>query len=145
MTDPLADVSRMVDDWEKNAVEKAAKYQAMQHEVERISITGTAAGGAVRVTVGNNGIPTDITMTDGVSRLRPEEIAAAVLEAMRQAQAGYPAELARVVQETVGDTPAARHIVSVADRNFPAAEQEPPPRAPRRDDDGDFSDDSFLG
>jgi DNA-binding protein YbaB len=143
MTDPLADVLRMVGDWEKNAVEKAAKYEAMRQEVERISITGSAAGGAVRVTVGSNGIPTGVEMTEGVSRLRPEQIAAAVLEAMRQAQAGYPAELARVVNETVGDTPAARHIVAEADRNFPKAEQEPPP-PPRPDDDGDFSDDNFL-
>lgn len=145
MTDPLANVQRLVDEWEKNAVEKAAKYESMRQEVERISITESAAGGAVRVTVGNNGIPTDIAMTEGVSRLRPEQIAAAVMEAMRKAQSRYPAELQRIVGDTVGDTPAARHIVAEADRNFPRDEEPPPPPPRGRDDDGDFSDDRFLG
>jgi DNA-binding protein YbaB len=148
MTDPLANVQRMVDDWERDAREKAARYESMRQEVERISITASAAGGAVRVTVGPNGIPSEVSMTEGVSRLRPEQIAAAVMEAMRRAQAGYPAELARIVGQTVGETESGRHIVATAERNFPQPEPDtpaPPPRRPRGGDDGDFSDDSYLG
>ncbi|MEJ2851860.1 MULTISPECIES: YbaB/EbfC family nucleoid-associated protein [unclassified Saccharothrix] len=146
MTDPLANVQRLVDDWERNAEEKAARYESMRQEVERISITASAAGGAVSVTVGPNGIPSAVTMTDGVSRLRPEQIAAAVMEAMGKAQAGYPAELARIVGETVGQTPSGQHIVAVAERNFPQPETDTPPTPPRRrpGDDGDFTDDSYL-
>lgn len=147
MTDPLANVQRLVDDWERDAEEKAARYESMRQEVERISITASAAGGAVSVTVGANGIPSAVTMTADVSRLRPEQIAEAVMEAMRKAQAGYPAELARIVGETVGETDSGRHIVAVAERNFPQPEPDVPPTAPRRrpGDDDDFSDDSFLG
>ncbi|WP_367130330.1 YbaB/EbfC family nucleoid-associated protein [Saccharothrix sp. HUAS TT1] len=147
MSDPLANVQRFVDDWERDAEQKAARYASMRQEVERISITASAAGGAVSVTIGPNGIPSAVTMTDGVSRLRPEQVAAAVMEAMRQAQARYPAELARVVGETVGDTESGRHVVAVAERNFPQVEPDPPapPRRPRRDDGGDFSDESYLG
>ncbi|MEU4806306.1 YbaB/EbfC family nucleoid-associated protein [Actinosynnema sp. NPDC023587] len=146
MTDPLANVQRLVDDWERDAEEKAARYESMRQEVERISITASAAGGAVSVTVGPNGIPNAVTMTDGVSRLRPEQIAAAVMEAMGKAQAGYPAELARIVGETVGPTPSGQHIVAVAEHNFPRPEADvPPPAQPRRQgDDGDFTDESFL-
>ncbi|GAA3848758.1 hypothetical protein GCM10022243_13480 [Saccharothrix violaceirubra] len=146
MTDPLAGVQRLVDDWERDAEEKAARYESMRQEVERISITASAAGGAVSVTVGPNGIPSSVTMTDGVSRLRPEQIAAAVMEAMGKAQAGYPAELARIVGETVGRTPSGQHIVAVAERNFPQPEPTAPTTPPRRrpGDDGDFSDEGYL-
>lgn len=148
MTDPLANVERFVDDWERDAVEKAARYASMRQEVERISITASAAGGAVSVTVGANGIPSAVTMTAEVGRLRPEQIAAAVMEAMGKAQAGYPAELARIVGETVGETESGRHIVAVAERNFPQVEPDAPPAARparRPGDDGDFTDDSYLG
>ncbi|MFE9751043.1 YbaB/EbfC family nucleoid-associated protein [Saccharothrix saharensis] len=146
MTDPLANVQRLVDDWERDAELKAARYESMRQEVERISITASAANGAVSVTVGPNGIPSAVTMTEGVSRLRPEQIAAAVMEAMGKAQAGYPAELARIVGETVGPTPSGQHIVAVAERNFPRPESDAPPpaRRGRPGDDGDFTDESYL-
>ncbi|MEU5693301.1 YbaB/EbfC family nucleoid-associated protein [Actinosynnema sp. NPDC020468] len=139
-------MQRLVDDWERDAEEKAARYESMRQEVERISITASAAGGAVSVTVGPNGIPGAVTMTEGVSRLRPEQIAAAVMEAMGKAQAGYPAELARIVGETVGQTPSGRHIVAVAEQNFPRPEPDVRPPSPTRPpgDDGDFDDDSYL-
>lgn len=157
----LSHVEQLVDQWERNAVEKAARYENMRQEVERISITGSSADGSVSVTVGSNGIPNDVRMTDGVSRLRPEQIAAAVLEAMRNAQSRYPAELARIMGETVGDDPATRHILAEAERNFPAAAEaeeddssQPGPQAgpqpgsrprpPSPSGDEDFGDSSFL-
>jgi DNA-binding protein YbaB len=118
----LSHVEQLVDQWERNAVERAARYENMRQEVEQISITGSSVDGSVSVTVGHNGIPNDVRMTDGVSRMRPEQIAAAVLEAMRNAQSRYPAELARIMGETVGDDPGARHILAEAERNFPAAD-----------------------
>ncbi|MET0236092.1 MAG: YbaB/EbfC family nucleoid-associated protein, partial [Kibdelosporangium sp.] len=106
--------------------------------VEHISITESAADGAVRVTVGPNGIPTDVEMTDRVNRLRPDEIAAAVMQAMTKAQSRYPEELARIMGETVGDTTTAQHILATAQASFPATEQPPRPPRTRGDDDDDF-------
>jgi DNA-binding protein YbaB len=93
MSDPLSNVERMVGEWERDAEENARRYQEMQ----RISITESAADGAVSVTAGQNGIPSDVSMTDRVSRIRPDEIAAAVMQAMTKAQSRYPAELARII------------------------------------------------
>jgi DNA-binding protein YbaB len=165
MTDPLSDTTRLIDNWERHAEEKAARFQAMSEEVERLSITESVAGGAVSVTVGHNGIPTDITMTDGVKGMAPPEIAANVMAAIRKAQSRYPARLAEILAATVGEEdPASQHILATAERNFPpqqeeeAAEEEPmrfsdveedeqPPSAPARpsrpaprDDDGDDGD-----
>jgi len=146
MSDPLSHVQQMVDRWERDAVEKAARYENMRQQVEQISITGSSAGGSVKVTVGNNGIPTDVTMTDGVSRMRPEQIAAAVLEAMRDAQSRYPAELARIMGETVGDDDTTRHILTEAERNFPAAPDDPAgPRPSSSSGDDEFEDGSIFG
>lgn len=125
----LSDVERMVDDFERNAAERAAKYQRMQEQVEQISITESAASGAVSVTVGSNGIPTDVRMTDAVSGMRPEEIAAAVVQAMRKAQAKYPERLAEITAATVGQDATTEHILATAAEQFPPApeEDEEPP------------------
>lgn len=172
MSDP-ADTMSMIDNWERNATEKAAKFQAMADRAAEVTITESVAGGAVSATVGNNGLPTNIAMTDQVRAMSPDEIAAHVMAAIRKAQSRYPEALAEIVAETVGDDPAGQHILDVAQRNFPAPEEEdisaageterrigdvedddgPAGTAPRQQrrpstrddgDDGDFSDESFL-
>jgi DNA-binding protein YbaB len=123
MTDPLSDTMRMIDNWEQDAAEKARRFEAMSERVERISITESVAGGAVSATVGHNGIPTDVTMTDGVRDMAPKEIAANVMAAIRRAQSRYPERLGEILADTVGtDDPAARHILATAEANFPAPE-----------------------
>ncbi len=143
MVDSLPDAGRMVDDWERDATEKAARFQEMARQVEQVSITESVAGGAVRVTVGHNGLPTDIAMTEQVLRMTPDEIAANVMAGIRKAQSRYPERLGEILAETVGtEDPAAQHILVTAERNFPpvADEEEPPaPVEPPRI--GDVEDD----
>jgi DNA-binding protein YbaB len=170
VTDPQ-DVERLVDDWERDATDKANRYWQMQQQVERISITESVANGAVRVTVGANGIPTNVAMTGAVRSMSPEQIAVAVMTAMRKAQSRYPEKIREILADTVGDDDTSRHLVAVAERNFPAPEESAedeaapagrqlqvkiedgeerpaPPRRPQRgreDDDGEyFGDRSFL-
>jgi DNA-binding protein YbaB len=145
----LPDIERMVDDWERDAAEKAARYQAMSREVQQVSIIGSAADGAVMVTVGANGIPTAVTMTPKVRQLEPDRIAAAVMEAMRQAQSRYPERLAEIMSQTVGDDSTTRHLLAEAKANFPDPDPEPERRpGPRRardpEDPDDFSTSSFM-
>ncbi|MFD8497649.1 YbaB/EbfC family nucleoid-associated protein [Amycolatopsis sp. NPDC059657] len=132
----LSDVERMVDDWERDAVAKSQRYEAMQSQVQQISITESVANGAVAVTVGHNGLPTAIKMTEGVRAMTPDEIAANVMKAIQKAQSKYPERMAQIVAETVGDDDTSRHIVATAVDNFPAAppEDEPQqaPEPPRR-------------
>ncbi|MEU4525842.1 YbaB/EbfC family nucleoid-associated protein [Amycolatopsis sp. NPDC024027] len=170
MTEP-PDIERLVDDWERDATEKATRYRQMQQQVEQISITESVADGAVRVTVGANGIPTGVAMTGAVRTMSPEQIAGAVMAAMRKAQSRYPEKIREILAGTVGDDATSRHLVEVAERNFPAPEESAedeaalpgrqlrveieddgerpaPPRRPprsRENDDGeDFGDRSFL-
>src|SRR4030081_1411331 len=99
----LADVERMVDDWERDAVAKSQRYQQMQAKVEQISITESVANGAVSVTVGHNGLPTDIKMTAAGRKMTPDEIAASVLRAIQKPQSKYPERMQAIVAETVGE------------------------------------------
>ncbi|MGW5053769.1 YbaB/EbfC family nucleoid-associated protein [Actinokineospora sp. NPDC004072] len=124
MSDPLADTARMLDDWERNAAEKAARFQALNERVAGVSITESVAGGAVSATVGNNGLPTAIAMTDRVRQMAPDEIAGHVMAAIRKAQSRYPQVLAELVAETVGDDPAGRYILDSAYQNFPSVEDD---------------------
>ena len=125
MADSVSDAARMIDDWERNAVEKANRFKLMAERVEQVSITASVAGGAVMVTVGHNGLPMDIRMTDGVRGMEPDEIASNVMAAIRKAQSRYPQRLAEILADTVGeDDPAARHILAKAEESFPAPPDE---------------------
>lgn len=126
----LSDIERMVDDFERNATERAAKFEQMRQQVEQISITESAASGAVSVTVGNNGIPTDVRMTEAVRGMAPAEIAGAVMSAMQRAQAKYPERLQQITAATVGDDAAGRHIVDTAHDQFPPPPEPEEPSAP---------------
>jgi DNA-binding protein YbaB len=144
MADSVSDAMRMVDEWERNATEKAAAFQRMAEQVEQVSITESVANGAIRVTVGHNGLPVDIRMTDGVRSMEPDEIASNVMSAIRRAQSRYPERLAEILAETVGEEdPASRHILAKAEESFPAVEEEEPdPRiAEERMRIGDVEDD----
>lgn len=133
MVDSVPDAMRMIDDWERNATEKAARFQRMAERVEQVSITESVANGAVRVTVGHNGLPTDIAMTDGVRSMEPQQIAANVMAAIRKAQSRYPERLAEILADTVGeDDPAAQHILAKAHESFPPAPEEEPSRHAER-------------
>lgn len=125
----LTDVERMVNDWERGATEKAQRYQQMQQQVEQISITESVASGAVAVTVGHNGMPTDVRMTDAVKGMSPDEIAANVLRAMQKAQSKYPQRLQEITATTVGEDDTTRHIVATAVEQFPDAPEEDEPQA----------------
>lgn len=128
MVDSVSDANRMIDDWERNATQKAERFQEMARQVEQVSITESVADGAVRVTVGHNGLPTDIAMTDQVLRMTPDEIAANVMAGIRKAQSRYPERLAEILADTVGtEDPAAQHIMVTAEQNFPPVEPDDEP------------------
>jgi DNA-binding protein YbaB len=124
VVDSVSDAERMIDEWGRNAGQKAARFQRMAVQVEQVSITESVAGGAVRVTVGHNGIPTDVSMTEQVLRMRPEEIASSVMAAVRKAQSRYPERLAGILADTVGEEdPASRYLMATAEENFPPVDE----------------------
>jgi DNA-binding protein YbaB len=143
VVDSVSDAERMIDEWGRNAGQKAARFQRMAEQVEQVSITESVAGGAVRVTVGHNGIPTDVSMTERVLQMRPEEIASSVMAAIRKAQSRYPEQLAEILADTVGeDDPASRYLMATAEENFPPVAEPEEPDAERLTFDEDHGDES---
>ncbi|RZQ60746.1 YbaB/EbfC family nucleoid-associated protein [Amycolatopsis suaedae] len=122
----LPDVERMVSDWQRDVTEKARRYDELRARVEEISVTESAAGGAVTVTVGPNGAATDVRMTQAVTRMSPDDLAAGVLWALRKAQSRYPERLAEIAEDVVGDDPTARQLVDTAAAAFPPVVGEEP-------------------
>jgi DNA-binding protein YbaB len=146
MVDSVSDAERMIEDWERNAGQKAARFQQMAEQVEQVSITESVAGGAVSVTVGHNGIPTDVSMTERVLQMRPEEIASSVMAAIRKAQSRYPEQLAEILADTVGeDDPASRYLLATAEEHFPPVEEPEEPDAERLTFDEDHGDEGDGG
>jgi DNA-binding protein YbaB len=129
----LGDVERMVDEWERDATAKSQRYQAMQEQVAQLSIAASAANGAVTVTVGNNGIPTAIAMTDAIHKLTADQVATAVLTAMQKAQSQYPQRMQEIMAATVGDDDTSRHILAAAAATFPPPPPEDTPEPPRHE------------
>jgi len=99
----LSEIERMMADWERDASARAARYDRVKQQAERILITESVASGAVSVTVGHNGLPTDVRMTEAVKAMSPDEIAANVLRAIRKAYAKYPERLGEIALAAVGD------------------------------------------
>ncbi|MGV9292941.1 YbaB/EbfC family nucleoid-associated protein [Amycolatopsis sp. NPDC003676] len=107
MSDPLSngtgDRAAQVDQWVARAKEKAQRYQEMQSAIGRVSVTESSRDGLVTVTVDSAGNATDLRITDKVRELSGEQVATAVLTAMRRAQARLPERLGEVMTETIGD------------------------------------------
>jgi DNA-binding protein YbaB len=136
MTDPASNgsASAGVDAWVAQAKAKAERYQEMRAQAQQVSVTGTE--GPVTVTIDSSGNVVDLRIKEH------DDLAEAVLLAMRRTQAKLPEKLAEVMAETIGDD---RQTIDTVVGNYRAKFPEPlpdetaPPRPPRpADDDEDF-------
>jgi DNA-binding protein YbaB len=142
----MTDLERVVAELRRDveATERlGAELGRVREQVAAVRITESAAGGAVCVTVGENGMLTDVSMTDGIAKLRPEQVAGAVMSAFRKAQAGYPRRLAQIMAESVGDERLTRYIVGAAEARFSLVADDSGAAQPSRPDD-DFADKPIL-
>jgi len=134
MSDPLfgagsRDAGARLDAWAAEAKAKAARYQAMRVQAQQVSVTASSKDGLVTVTVDSGGNVTDLKITDRVRECSGTQVAAAVLAAMRQAQAKLPQRLGEVMAATIGeDEKTISTIVDNYRSRFP--EPEPDEQAP---------------
>lgn len=135
MTASNGSASAGVDAWVAQAKEKAERYQEMRVQAQHISVTGEE--GPVTVTIDSSGNVVDLRIKDH------DDLASAVLLAMRKTQARLPEKLAEVMAETIGDDPQTIDtVVGNYRAKFPEPVTEetppPPPRTPVADDDEGF-------
>lgn len=119
----IEDSERMINDWVRNAEERATKFQAMAERFQDMSVTERSADGTVQLTVSSKGILTDLRISEQAAAQSMAEVSAQVMRTLQRAQSRIPELLQDVLAETVGtqDT-VANHVVDEAKKTFP----EPP-------------------
>ncbi|MET9264985.1 YbaB/EbfC family nucleoid-associated protein [Amycolatopsis sp. NPDC004079] len=135
MSDPLSDnAEARIDDLVAQTKRKAERYRAMQQAVEQVSVSAASKDGTATVTVDSAGNVADLRITDRVREMSGDQVAKAVLSALRAAQAKLPDRLGEVMADTIGDDPQTRDtIVGSYRAKFPEPEPEPdeaPPPPP---------------
>ncbi|MEW2499925.1 MULTISPECIES: YbaB/EbfC family nucleoid-associated protein [unclassified Amycolatopsis] len=100
--DPDEAIRRM-DEWAAGFARKAERYAAAQQETERLRLTASSPDGTVRVTVGADGVVSDLVFGSKTRTMPPEELARMVLDTMRRAQSGITQRVAEVMTENLGD------------------------------------------
>src|SRR5215211_7244477 len=131
------ETERRVEQWAAEFAAKADRYQQMQQQISQVSAAESSADGAVRVTVDSAGIVTDLVLSDRAGSLRPQQLAAQILEVMRRAQSRLTDRVQQVMQDTVGDDEATvRAVVASYEQRFPV----PPPPSP-----AGYADDLRIG
>ncbi|WP_409464223.1 YbaB/EbfC family nucleoid-associated protein [Amycolatopsis sp. GA6-003] len=97
------DAIRRMDEWAAGFARKAERYAAAQQETERLRLTATSPDGTVKVTVGADGVVSDLVFSSRTRTIPPEELARMVLETMRKAQSGITDRVAEVMGRSLGD------------------------------------------
>lgn len=117
------ETERRIEQWAADFAAKADRYQEMQSRLTQLSATETSGDGAVEVTVDSAGVVTDLVLSDRAGQMRPQQLAAQILDTMRRAQRILTGRVQDVMVSTVGDDPATVDaVVANYEQRFP----EPP-------------------
>ncbi|WP_018681705.1 YbaB/EbfC family nucleoid-associated protein [Actinokineospora enzanensis] len=129
----LAAVQAMVTDWEHSGRQQLAEVQELTGRIAGLSATETSADGVVTVTVGSNGLPTDITLADAAGQQSMSVVSATIMATLRRAQSRIPELMARTAEDLglAGDGVVA-HMLRTAAESFPDEPDEPGVDGPRR-------------
>ncbi|MBM7770924.1 DNA-binding protein YbaB [Actinokineospora baliensis] len=112
--------------WSADVAARAERYQVMQAEVARVSVTETSREDLVSVTVDATGAVTDLVINDRAGELPGAELSALVLTTMRTAQSRITERVAEVMERTVGDDPqTVAAVVGSYRERFPEPEPDP--------------------
>ncbi|MCS7476775.1 YbaB/EbfC family nucleoid-associated protein [Umezawaea endophytica] len=140
-------VERQLEEWARQAEQKAVRYQQMGSAVSAVSATESTPDGMVRVTVNSSGALSNLELTDRISEHRGAEVAAQVMACVQRAQGKLAAQVSEAMQATIGDDqPTIDTVVEGYRQRFPEpVEQQPDPDAGYRPIGGLAEDDDWDG
>jgi hypothetical protein len=124
------EVARLITEWRAGVTEQAQRFDAARRAIDDVSVTETAAGGAIVLTVASSGIPTDLRLGGDVDRMKPDQIAAQIMACLRRAQARLADRVGAVVTDAIGDAAGGQAIAEEYQNRFPPLSEvpgEPPP------------------
>lgn len=131
-------ITQQIDRWRAEVSEQAHRFDVTRRALDEVSVTESAAGGAIAVTVDSSGIPTGLRLGDDVGRMRPEEVATQIMACLRRAQARLVDRVGTVVAAAMGDAPGADAIVETFRHRFPAPSDEDVPPLTPLEENADF-------
>jgi DNA-binding protein YbaB len=122
---------RMLGQWQQSIEQKAERYQEMAARVQGMTISETSRDGSVRLTIGSNGILTNLEIAESARDKRMAEVSAEVMKTLQRAQARIPELLQQAMAETIGTQDETANVLfNEAKRNFPTPPQEEPAPPP---------------
>jgi len=113
------EIARRITEWRAGVAEQAKRYDAASRAIDEVTVSETAAGGAIMITVASSGIPTDLRLGEDVGRMKPDQIAAQIMACLRRAQARLADRVGAAVADTVGGGAGAEAIVGQYQHRFP--------------------------
>lgn len=96
-------VERQLEEWARQAEQKAERYQQMGAAVSAVGATESSPDGMVKVTVNSSGAISNLELSDRISEHRGAEVAAQIMACMQRAQGRLAAQVAEAMQATIGD------------------------------------------
>jgi hypothetical protein len=125
------EITRQIARWRAGVSEQAQRFDATRRAIDEVSVIESAAGGAIVLTVGSSGIPTDLQLGEDVGRMKPEQIATQLMACLRRAQARLAERVGTVVADAMGDAPGAEAVVEEYRYRFPPpSDEDATPLAP---------------
>ncbi|WP_051326330.1 YbaB/EbfC family nucleoid-associated protein [Glycomyces tenuis] len=110
-TDPAAAVAR-VEAWKDRLDKLAADTKAMNERLEGLRCTHHDPNRIVEVTVDSGGMLLDVSFSERIKRVRPEDASRALMETLAEARRRVSEETAQVIGETMGEDSAAGQAIA---------------------------------
>lgn len=118
--DTTDEIAQLITEWRAGVAEQAQRFDAARGAIDDVSVTETAAGGAIVLTVASSGIPTDLRLGVDVDRMKPDQIATQIMTCLRRAQARLADRVGAVVADTIGDAAGGQAIAEEYRNRFPS-------------------------
>lgn len=110
-----------LDTWSADIEQRAQRAKALAQQMAGVSATASTPDSAIRVKVDNGGVIQDLVLGEGAMRMRPNDLAAAILATARRAQADLARRAAAIVDQTIGlDTESGRAVLLAYQQRFAA-------------------------
>lgn len=89
--------------WAEQLQREADTYRGLHRRMFQLTVTETSTDGMVRVSVGAQGVPTELTLTDRVRGADPARLSAELMTCLRRAQGTRDAQVQDLVTASVPD------------------------------------------
>ncbi|MEV0031082.1 YbaB/EbfC family nucleoid-associated protein [Nocardia sp. NPDC050793] len=109
------DIAHMAADFER----QAERFEQLRERMAALTATESSGDGRIAVSVDSNGVPTDIALAAGTRGMDPAAVSAEIMACLRRAQATLRAQVAEIVQDSVGEDPAGAAIADQYTKRFP--------------------------